>query len=98
MISKEEFKNEVKIIAKKIGVNPKEVHLRKMKRKIASCSSKGRITFSIEILKEIRQFRYHTIIHELLHLRYPNHSKMFNIMLKYYEKNMRKSLKASIES
>lgn len=87
MIIPEEFKNEVKKIASEIGLVPKEIHIRKMKRKLASCSSKGRLSFSVELLKEPKEVRYKIIIHELLHLRYPNHGKLFKLMLRnYFEK------------
>lgn len=84
MITTKEFKNEVMIIAKKIGVVPKDIHFRRMKRKEASCSSKGRLTFDISLLEEPKEIRYKVIIHELLHLRYHNHSKMFKIMVNTY--------------
>lgn len=89
MISPEEFKNEVKRLAEEIGLIPKEIHLRKMKRKLASCSSKGRLTFSTELLTMPKEARYKIIIHELLHLRYPNHGKMFSLMLRNYSKRFR---------
>lgn len=90
MISKEEFKKEVITLGTEVGVNPKEIHFRKMKRKWASCSSKGRLTFDYALLSEEREERYRVILHELLHLKYPTHGKMFNTMLETY---LKKSLK-----
>ncbi|MEM3333730.1 MAG: M48 family metallopeptidase [Thermoplasmata archaeon] len=84
MISKNDFKNEVIFLAKEVGVEPKEIHIRKMKRKWASCSSKGRLTFDYALLEEPINERYRKILHELLHLKYPNHGKMFNMMLETY--------------
>ena len=84
MIKPEEFKQEVITWANKIGVNPKEVHVRKMKRKWASCSTSGRVTFATSLLKEGRRKRDEVIVHELLHLRYPNHGKMFHLLLNTY--------------
>lgn len=86
MIAPENFKGEVKEWAQVIGVEPKQIHLRKMKRKLASCSSKGRLTFDPSLLKESKEVRSNTILHELLHLRYPNHGKMFHIVLETYLK------------
>ena len=77
MISILEFKTEVLRWAEEIGVKPKEVHLRNMSRKWASCSSKGRLTFSVTLLNESTEVRAKVIVHELLHLKYPNHGKMF---------------------
>ena len=84
MISKEEFKREVLKWADIIGVNPKEIQIRKMNRKWASCSSKGRLTFSTDLLFQAKEFRNEVIVHELLHLKYPTHNKMFNILLRSY--------------
>ena len=84
MISHEEFKNEVEKWAKEIGVEFKEIQIRNMKNKWASCSSKGRLTFNEDLLKEAKDVRDRVIVHELLHLRYPNHGKMFKMLLKTY--------------
>ncbi len=80
----EVFKSEVKSWAKKIGVEPKEVHLRPMKKKWASCSSKGRLTFNTDLLGEPAHFRREVIVHELLHLKLPNHGRVFRSLLKAY--------------
>jgi len=55
-----------------------------MKRKWASCSTRGRVTLSTSLLGEPKKKRDKVIVHELLHLRYPNHGKMFHMMLKSY--------------
>lgn len=82
----EEFKEDVQTWAKQIGVQAKEIHLRTMTRKWASCSSKGRLTFDTSLLEESKEIRLKTILHELLHLKYPNHGRMFNILLTTYLK------------
>lgn len=84
MITPEEFKQDVRSWAKEIGVKPKEIHLRKMKRKWGSCSSRGRLTFNTSLLDEPKEMRLKVIIHELLHLRYPNHGRLFKILLNIY--------------
>ena len=81
MIMNEDFKREVWHWADDIGVKPKEIHIRRMGRKWASCSSRGRLTFSFELLHQSKDKRAKAIVHELLHLKYPNHGKMFNSML-----------------
>ncbi|MBE0461745.1 MAG: M48 family metallopeptidase, partial [Candidatus Aminicenantes bacterium] len=80
MISAEDFKNEVRAWADEIGVAVKEIHLRNMKRKWASCSSRGRLTFDLKLLEKQSENRAEVIIHELLHLKYPNHGRMFRAM------------------
>jgi hypothetical protein len=84
MISHEEFKKEVESWAKEIGVEFKEIQIRAMKNKWASCSSKGRLTFNEDLLREPKDVRDKVMLHELLHLRYPNHGRMFNAMLSTY--------------
>ena len=81
MIRKQQFKEEVLSWAKEIGVEPNEIQLREMTRKWASCSSKGRLTFSYELLNETYPIRSKAIVHELLHLRYPHHTKMFKSIM-----------------
>lgn len=91
MITPEEFKSEVWKMADEIGVQPTEIHLRSMKNKWASCSSKGRLTFDKSLLKEDDKMRLEVIIHELLHLKYPTHGKMFKTLLKTHSKNQIKN-------
>jgi hypothetical protein len=76
------FKAEVEAWARRIGVEPKEVRLRPMNRKWASCSSRGRLTFDPALLRQPAQFRAEVIAHELLHLKVPNHGRLFRMMLK----------------
>lgn len=78
------FKAEVQAWAEQIGVEPKEIHIRPMKRKWASCSSKGRLTFDDDLLRQPAAFRREVIVHELLHLRIPNHGPVFRSLLRSY--------------
>ena len=86
MMTHEELKQEVHSWSKKIGAKPIEVHIRRMKRKWASCSSRGRITLNSDILKQTKKFVDEVIVHELLHLKYPNHGKMFKALMRSYLK------------
>lgn len=86
MITHEEMKKEVQIWADKIKVKPVQIHIRHMKNKWASCSSRGRITLNKAIMKEPRKFLKQVIVHELLHLKYPNHGKMFKALMRTYLK------------
>jgi len=75
------FKAEVISWAKRIGVEPKEIRLRLLKNKWASCSSSGRLTFNVELLNQPASFRTEVVVHELLHLRLPNHGKLFKRLM-----------------
>jgi len=78
------FKAEVMSWAKRIGVQPKEIHLRHLKNKWASCSSNGRLTFNVELLSQPARLRAEAIVHELLHLRLPNHGQLFKQLMKAF--------------
>jgi len=84
MITAEEFKQDVLTWAQHIGVEPKEIHIRRMSRKYGSCSTKGRLTFDKSLLVENEEKRLRVIIEELLHMKIPNHGKMFKSMLNAY--------------
>ncbi len=83
-ISKEVFKAEVAAWAKKIKVEPREVRVRPMTTKWGSCSTAGRATFDLGLLQQPAEFRKEVIVHELLHLKVPNHGKLFKALLKAY--------------
>lgn len=86
MITVQDFKKEVLNWAEEIGVKPKEIHVRTMRKKWASCSSKGRLSFSYALLNKSKEQRAKAIVHELLHLRYNSHNKMFNSLVSTYLK------------
>ncbi len=78
------FKAEVQAWARRLEVTPREIRLRPLKRKWASCSSRGRLTFDTELLRQPAAFRREVIVHELLHLKVPNHGSLFRALLKAY--------------
>lgn len=80
-ISEDSFKAKVKSWALKVRVKPKQIRVQKMTRKWASCSTKGYLTFSEKLLHETSKFRDFVIVHELLHLKIPNHGKLFKSLL-----------------
>jgi len=75
---------EVRAWAERIGVEPREIRIRSMKRKWASCSSRGRLTFDTELLRQPAQKRAEVIVHELLHLKVPNHGPLFRALFRAY--------------
>ena len=83
-IPAEILKAEVRAWSDRIGVEAKEIHVRPMKRKWASCSSKGRLTFATDLLQQPTKFRSEVIVHELVHLKVPNHGPLFRSLMKAY--------------
>lgn len=84
LVPLEVFRAEVLAWAKRLGVEPKEIRIRAMKRKWASCSSAGRLTFDRDLLWQPAPVRTVVILHELLHLRLPTHNKLFKSLLSAY--------------
>ncbi len=84
MVPRDVFLAEVQAWAKRIGVEPREVHVRPMIRKWGSCSTKRRVTFNVELLQQPAAIRRRVIVEELLHLKVPNHGKLFKSVLRAY--------------
>ena len=60
---------------------PSALVVKSMKRRWGSCSSQGRITLNSELIKLDDIYTEYVILHELCHLRYPNHGKDFYRLL-----------------
>lgn len=76
------FRTRVVAWAARLKVKPVEIRLQAMVRKWASCSSRGRVTFSRDLLGQPRRFQDYVIVHELLHLKVHNHGKLFRNLLR----------------
>ena len=81
------FRTKVKIWSKKIKVFPYDVKLERMDKKWGYCTSDGAVYFNSELLfldEEVQDF---VIVHELLHLKIPNHGKLFKSLMAAYLPN-----------
>jgi predicted metal-dependent hydrolase len=83
-ISRERFDKEVRDWAERLRVSPTRVQVRKMTRFWGSCTSRGTVTFSDDLLRRPKAFRSAVIVHELLHLIVPNHGKVFKALMRTY--------------
>ena len=87
------FLEEVRFWQKRLKVAPKRVQVQAMRHKWASCSTAGRVCFNRELLAQAPGFRRTVVVHELLHLRVPNHGKLFrtlmNALVPGWEKQLR---------
>lgn len=70
--------------AERIGVKVPEIHLRHMRRKWASISTKGRLTLNTDLLNLPEALTEYVIVHELVHLLVPNHGKLFKSYMSAY--------------
>lgn len=78
------FKAEVERWAGRLKVRPTQIRIQRMTRKWASCSPRGRVSFNSELPIKSRRIREIIIVHELLHLKVPNHGKLFKSLLRAY--------------
>jgi len=76
------LRTEVEAWARRVRVEPRQIRITPMKRKWASCSSVGRLSFNRELLEQSAGFRAEVIVHELLHLKVPNHGPLFRALLR----------------
>lgn len=67
--------------AARLRVRPRVVRVRRMTRKWGSCSTAGTITLASDLPDQRPDFQDFVIAHELLHLRIPNHGKLFRAVL-----------------
>lgn len=67
--------------AVKLRVNPRVVRIQEMRRKWGSCSSAGTVTLAADLVNQDQRFQDFVIVHELLHLRYSTHGRMFKALM-----------------
>ena len=67
--------------ALKLRVNPKFVRVQAMTRKWGSCTSGRVISLASDLIDEDRAFQNYVIVHELLHLKYSSHGRVFKSVL-----------------
>ncbi len=67
--------------ARRLHVQPRQVRVQNMTRKWGSCSTTGIITLAADLAEQDAGFQDCVIVHELLHLRVPNHGKLFKALL-----------------
>lgn len=84
VVSKDILRAEVRAWCQRIGVELKELHIRPMTRKWGSCSMAGRMTVNSQLLNQPAEFRKKVIVHELVHLKVPNHGRLFRALVKAY--------------
>ena len=80
----ESFRNKVKKWSKKMKIFPYEVRLERMKKKWGYCTSDGIVYFNSEFLFMDENLQDFVIVHELLHIKFPKHGRLFNSMMSTY--------------
>jgi predicted metal-dependent hydrolase len=81
------LKAEVRRWAKTLDLQPSAITVRAMNTKWGSCSIGGRLTFDSNLALQPKEVRDEVIVHELLHLRVPNHGPLFRSLLRAHMRN-----------
>lgn len=87
-VAREVLVAEAWVWARRLGVvdRLREVQVRPMRRKWASISSRGRLTLSLDLLREPAFFRREVLVHELVHLKlgHGKHNALFRQLVQAY--------------
>ena len=77
--------------SKRLHILSPRVRIRDMTRKWGSCSTtSGTITLATDLSHQEVGFQDFVIAHELLHLRVPNHGKLFKALMSAHVPNWRR--------
>jgi len=63
--------------APELGVEPKRVQIRDQRSRWGSCSTRGTLSFNWRLVLAPFEVLDYVVVHELCHLREPNHSRRF---------------------
>lgn len=74
----------------RLKVAPRIVRVGRMTRKWGSCSTLGTVTLAADLTHQSLGFQDFVIVHELLHLRLPNHGKLFRATMTAYVPNWKR--------
>lgn len=88
--SSEGLRQRVEYWAELLHVPAPRVRVRDMSRKWGSCSTAGTITLATDLGNQEVGFQNFVIAHEMLHLRVPNHGKLFKALMTAHVPNWKK--------
>ena len=77
----ESLRQRVEQWSERLRVPAPRVRVRDMTRKWGSCSTAGTITLASDLGSQDVEFQDFVITHELLHLRVPNHGRLFKALM-----------------
>ena len=86
----EALRQRVEQWSERLRVPAPRVRVRDMTRKWGSCSTAGTITLATDLGNQEVEFQDFVIAHELLHLRVPNHGKLFKALMTAHVPGWRK--------
>lgn len=85
-----ELRQRVHHWSERLKVAPRILRVQRMTRKWGSCSTSGIVTLADDLIEQDYGFQDFVIAHELLHLKVPNHGKMFKALMSLHVPDWRK--------
>ena len=76
--------------ANRLNIQPPRVRVQRMTRKWGSCSTSGTLSLASDLVEHEAGFIDYVIAHELLHLRVPNHGKLFRALMNVHVPDWKK--------
>jgi predicted metal-dependent hydrolase len=80
--ARQKFRARILEWAAKLEVKATAIYIRPMRRKWASCSTAGTLSFNDELISMPRALGDYVIVHELLHFSVPNHGKLWKSLMR----------------
>lgn len=80
----------LRAVAGELGLAFDSVTIRSQSRRWGSCSSRGRISLNCKALFLSPELLRHLMVHELCHLKHPNHSKSYWRLVERFEPDYQK--------
>jgi hypothetical protein len=71
----------VRYWSQRLKTEARIIRVQRMTRKWGSCSTTGIITLADDLASQAVEFQDFVIVHELLHLRVPNHGRLFKALM-----------------
>lgn len=78
------LQNRVETWATQMGVAMPQLKIRRMRTHWGTMSTQGQLTLNAELVQMPKKLSEYVIVHELVHLRVPNHGKLFKCFMSTY--------------
>ncbi|MEK0446650.1 MAG: hypothetical protein RLZZ399_1971 [Verrucomicrobiota bacterium] len=82
VLAREKFRSRILEWAARLEVRATSIYIRPMRRKWASCSTAGTLSFNDELVGMPPELGDYVIVHELLHFSVPNHGKLWKSLMR----------------
>lgn len=81
--AKDELPERLKELADRYGFTYNKVTIKHNSTNWGSCSTKGNINLNLNLVRLPQVYRDYVLLHELCHLRHPDHGKAFHLLLEH---------------